>query len=80
MGANVVCLTHGHEEHFLDAPEIVRKTGALVVSSEMACRFLAKRNRIPHDQLRPTPYFEPVEISGFKITTFDWKHRDINLF
>lgn len=80
LGANVVCLTHGHEEHFLDTPEILRKTGALVVSSERACRFLEKRNKIPSQQLRPTPYFEPVEISGFKITTFGWQHRDINLF
>lgn len=79
LDADVVCLTHGHEEHFLDAPEIIRRTGAKVVSSKQICRFLRKRNKISEDQLIPTNYFEPVEISGFKITTFSWKHRDINL-
>lgn len=78
-GANIVCVTHGHEEHFLDTPEVVRRTGATVISSESVCRFLRKRSRIPEAQLRPVPFLQPVEAFGFRITTFGWKHRDINL-
>lgn len=80
LKADVVCVTHGHEEHFLDTPEIVRRSGATVVSSNSVCRFLRKRNKIPEAQLHPVKFFEPIDIFGFKITLFDWKHRDINLF
>jgi hypothetical protein len=77
--AKVVCVTHGHEEHFLDTPEVVRRSGATVVSSEAACRFLARRAAIPAAQLRPARPLHPLEVAGFRITTFGWKHRDINL-
>ena len=33
--ARVVCLTHGHEQHFLDAPAIIRGTGATAVGSDV---------------------------------------------
>jgi L-ascorbate metabolism protein UlaG (beta-lactamase superfamily) len=78
-GAHVVCVTHGHEEHFLDTPGVVRRTGATVVSSESVCRFLRRRSGIPEAQLRAAKHYEPVEAHGFRITTFPWKHRDINL-
>lgn len=77
--ADVVCITHGHEEHFIDAPGIIQRSGASVVSSPQVCRFLRKRNKINADQLIAIDYFEPVEVSHFKITAFKWKHRDINL-
>lgn len=78
-GTDVVCVTHGHEEHFLDIPEVVRTTGATVVSSESVCRFLRKRRAIPEQQLRAVQPLQSVEVHGFRITTFGWKHRDINL-
>ena len=78
-GASVVCVTHGHEEHFLDTPEVVRRTGATVVSSEAVCRFLGGRAGIADGQLRAATPLEPMEARGFRITTFGWKHRDISL-
>jgi L-ascorbate metabolism protein UlaG (beta-lactamase superfamily) len=78
-GSKVVCVTHGHEEHFLDTPEVVRATGATVVSSEAVCRFLRRRAAIAQEQLRPATPLQPVEAGGFRITTFGWKHRDISL-
>lgn len=80
LQADVVCVTHGHEEHFLDTPEVVRRSGATVVSSRKVCRFLRKRNKIPESQLAPVKIVDSYDVSGFKITTFGWKHRDINLF
>lgn len=79
LHADIVCLTHGHEEHFLDAPELVRASGATVVASASICRFLRRRRGIPESQLRPAPFAKPIDIRGFRITTFGWKHRDINL-
>ena len=78
-GADLVCVTHGHEEHFLDTPEVLRKTGAKVISSKKVCQFLKERNKIPEAQLVPVGLNETVEFAGFKITSFSWKHRDINL-
>jgi len=80
LHADVVCITHGHEEHFADTPEVVQRSGATVVSSKKVCQFLEKRNKIPVAQLAPVEFDQPIEVSGFKITTFAWKHRDINLF
>ncbi len=79
LDADVVCITHGHEEHFVDTPEIIRRSGAKVISSPHICRFLRKRNKISNDQLISINYFEPLEVGSFKITAFKWKHRDINL-
>ena len=52
-GASVICVTHGHEEHFLDTPDVVRRTGATVVAGPAVCNFLRKRSRIPDRQLVP---------------------------
>ena len=80
LGADVICVTHGHEEHFLDTPDLLRRTAATVVSSPTVCRFLKRRNKIPEGQLYPVAFGQPASVAGFRITTFAWKHRDINLY
>lgn len=77
--ATVICVTHGHEEHYLDTPHIAQRTGAVVVSSPQVCSYLKWRSGLPASQLRPVPCYQPVDVDGFRITTFKWKHRDINL-
>lgn len=79
LHADIVCVTHGHEEHFLDTPEVLRASKATAVASESICRFLRRRRGIPESQLRPVGFLQPIDIRGFRITTFGWKHRDINL-
>ncbi|MCP5156552.1 MAG: MBL fold metallo-hydrolase [Ectothiorhodospiraceae bacterium] len=78
--ATLVCVTHGHEEHFLDVPVVARATGATVVGDPTVTRFLARRRGIPAEQLITARPFEPVALRGLTITTFNWKHRDINLW
>ena len=78
--ADVVCVTHGHEEHFLDVPQVVRSTGAHVVATPAVCRFLERRSKIPAAQLRPTEWGAHVRVGEVEIGLFPWKHRDINLF
>jgi L-ascorbate metabolism protein UlaG (beta-lactamase superfamily) len=77
--ADVVCVTHGHEEHFLDVPQVVRSTGAQVVATPAVCRFLERRSKIPHGQLLPTEWGGRVRAADVDIALFPWKHRDINL-
>jgi L-ascorbate metabolism protein UlaG (beta-lactamase superfamily) len=76
-----ICVTHGHEEHFLDVPVIAKATDAVVVGSRSVCAFLRWRRGIPAERLRviEPKGFGQVGLPGFKLTAFRWKHRDINL-
>lgn len=80
--ARYVLVTHGHEEHFLDVPAVARASGATVIGSPAACRFLKNRNGIAPSKLRAIDpgRLESVSVPGFKITALPWKHRDINLY
>lgn len=77
---NVVCITHGHEEHYLDCPEVIRRSGAQVVATKAICGYLRWRNGVARHQLNPISFGEPAEVEGFRITAFPWRHRDINVF
>src|SRR5260370_22300592 len=50
--AKYICVTHGHEEHFLDVPVIAHATGATVIGSPAVCSFLKWRPNIPADRPR----------------------------
>ena len=80
--ATYICVTHGHEEHFLDVPVIAKETAASVIGAPSVCRFLARRHKIAAEKLNAIEpaRFESVTLPGFKITAFPWKHRDINLY
>jgi L-ascorbate metabolism protein UlaG (beta-lactamase superfamily) len=77
--ADYVAVTHGHEEHFLDVPEIARRTGALVIGSSAATRFLRWRRALPADRLLTLDRDQSASVPGFGLATFGWKHRDIKL-
>jgi hypothetical protein len=79
--ATLICVTHGHEEHFLDVPRLAKMTGAKVIAARSICQFLRWRHKIPQCQLLAIDpkAFGSITLPGFKITAFRWKHRDINL-
>jgi L-ascorbate metabolism protein UlaG (beta-lactamase superfamily) len=78
--ARVICATHGHEEHYLDIPEVARRSGATVVGHGSLCSYLGWRSGIARDKLVAIGEFETRELPGFTISAFKWKHRDINLY
>jgi L-ascorbate metabolism protein UlaG (beta-lactamase superfamily) len=80
--AKYICVTHGHEEHFLDVPEVASATGASVIGAPSLCRFMQKRHKFDSAQLKPIDpaHFERTSVPGFKITALPWQHRDINLY
>jgi hypothetical protein len=80
--ATHICVTHGHEEHFLDVPEVVKATGAMVIGAPSLCRFMEKRHKTDPAKLvaLDPAVFQSATLPGFKITSLPWKHRDINLF
>ena len=80
--AKYICVTHGHEEHFLDVPVIAHATGATVIGSPSVCSFLKWRRGIAADRLRviDPATFGSIAVPGFRLSAFKWKHRDINLY
>jgi hypothetical protein len=77
---NIICLTHGHHEHYLDTPVVAKKTGAVVVAPSEICDHLKSRHGINPSQLKPINPGQTVELHGFRITAFEWRHRTINLW
>ena len=45
--AKYICVTHGHEEHFLDVPEIAKAFGSVVIGPKSITKFLQSRNKLP---------------------------------
>ncbi|EOA05089.1 MULTISPECIES: MBL fold metallo-hydrolase [Herbaspirillum] len=82
MHAKYICVTHGHEEHFLDVPEVAKATGACVIGAPSLTRFMQRRHKFTPAQLRAIEpaSFDSVSVPGFKITALPWQHRDINLY
>jgi hypothetical protein len=77
--ADYIAVTHGHEEHFLDVPPLAKRTGATVIGSTSATRFLRWRRGLPAKQLLTLDPPHSADLPGFKIETFGWKHRDVKL-
>ena len=77
--ATYIAVTHGHEEHFLDVPEIARLTGAKVIGPKAVTRFLERRNHIDKDQLITIAAGQTIAFPDFEVAAFAWKHRDVNL-
>ncbi|MCS6764285.1 MAG: hypothetical protein MO853_10340 [Candidatus Protistobacter heckmanni] len=80
--AKYICVTHGHEEHFLDVPLVAKSTGATLIGAPSVCGFLKRRSKIGEAQLRAIDpaKFETVSVPGFKLTALPWKHCDIKLY
>lgn len=78
--ANIICVTHGHQEHYQDVPAVAKYSGATVISSPEACKHLKKFYKIHESQLLPIRPYENNEVEGFKIGAFLWRHRDVSVF
>lgn len=78
--ARYICVTHGHEEHFLDAPVIAKAFGSIVIGPKPIAKFLRNRNKLPIEQVLTLDPGSRLDLPGFKVSAFEWKHRDINLF
>lgn len=76
--AKVICVSHGHQDHYLDTPAVTERTGAPVVSSQEVCDHLHNHYKVPRDRLVPIRPFETKTVAGFEITAFEWRHRDVS--
>lgn len=77
--AKIICLTHGHHEHYVDTPIIAKKTDAVVVAPKEICKHLRNRYGLKSDNLLSIEPYETLDVSGIKITAFEFRHRNISL-
>ena len=78
--AKLICVSHGHQDHYLDTPAVVARTGASVVSSREVCDHLHNRYGVPEEKLIPIQPFEKKSIAGIEVTAFEWRHRDVSYY
>ena len=76
----LICVTHGHYEHYLDTAPVAQKTGATVISSKMVCDHLKRKYKMDSKNLIAIDPMQRVEVLGFKITAFQWHHRYISFY
>jgi hypothetical protein len=77
-GAKVICVTHGHQEHYRDLHIIAKHTGATVIGPRWVCTHVSRMYGVPRSQTMPIEEWQTHEILGCKISAFLWRHRDIS--
>jgi L-ascorbate metabolism protein UlaG (beta-lactamase superfamily) len=69
----VVIPVHSHFDHAMDAPEVARRTGAILLGSESTAN-IARGWGLPEDQIRIAVSGESIRFGDFTITLIDTKH------
>jgi L-ascorbate metabolism protein UlaG (beta-lactamase superfamily) len=68
-----ILITHAHFDHLLDAPDLSKRTGAVIVGSPTAC-FLAGASGTPQEKLLTAEVGEPLEFGPIKVTPIEAEH------
>ncbi len=77
--AQVICVTHGHFDHYLDTAAVQKLTDATVVSSAQVCEHLHTRHKVSRQKLIAVEPFQEVKVGNFRITPFAWGHREVRI-
>ena len=64
---------HSHYDHAMDAPEVARRTGALLLGSESTAN-IGRGWGLPESQIRELVDREPVQLGKFVITPIESRH------
>ena len=64
---------HSHYDHAMDAPEVARRTGALLLGSESTAN-IARGWGLPEEQIRVVGDREVVRLGRFRITAIESRH------
>jgi L-ascorbate metabolism protein UlaG (beta-lactamase superfamily) len=68
-----VIVVHSHYDHVMDAPEVARRTGALLVGSESTAN-VARGWGLPEASIRVVRPGEPMRFGGFEVTLLRSRH------
>jgi len=64
---------HSHYDHAMDAPEVAKRTGALLLGSESTAN-IGRGWGLPEDQIRVVTDGEPIALGKFTITPIELRH------
>jgi hypothetical protein len=77
--SRVICVTHGHFDHYVDVPRLLRETKAVVVGSDQICQHLRAKDKDNSDRLLRIAPFQEINIGTLRISAFEWGHREVRL-
>ncbi len=75
---DLVCVTHGHFDHYMDVSALVEGRDVLVIGSDEICDFTRRTHGVPPAKLRPIPFDATVAVEGIRLHTFEWDHRIVD--
>lgn len=64
---------HSHFDHAMDAPEVARRTGALLLGSESTAN-IGRGWGLPEERIRVVVDREPIALGAFTLTPIESKH------
>ncbi len=73
---DAVLVSHAHHDHLMDAPEVVRLTGAVALGSENTCQIL-RLSGVPDGQIRQIQAGEQLSFGPFRIDVLPGEHLRI---
>ena len=68
-----VIAVHSHYDHAMDAPEVARRTGALLIGSESTAN-IGRGWELPETQIRVATPGEPMPFGAFRVTLIPSQH------
>jgi L-ascorbate metabolism protein UlaG (beta-lactamase superfamily) len=68
-----VFVLHSHYDHAMDAPEVARRTGALLLGSESTAN-IGRGWGLPEEQIRVVESGEPITLGNFTLTPIEVRH------
>ena len=71
-----VLITHAHPDHLMDAPDVVRNTGAMIIGSPNACRLLNVCG-VPGDRIREVKAGDKLALAEFQVKVYLSQHVKI---
>jgi len=78
---DVICVSHGHLDHFADVPDLVRgDSPALVVAIPRLCRALRKLVPETQHRLFPLPWDDQVDLDGTRFFSFRSPPMQMSLY
>ena len=73
VSAAAVFPMHSHYDHAMDAPEVAKRTGALLLGSESTAN-IGRGWGLPESQIRVVRDREPIELGAFTVTPIESRH------
>ncbi|MFZ1864114.1 MAG: MBL fold metallo-hydrolase [Polyangiales bacterium] len=68
-----VFVLHSHYDHAMDAPEVAKRTGALLLGSESTAN-IGRGWGLPEEQIRVVENRKPIELGKFTLTPIELQH------